>query len=97
MVIRRMKELILALALLCSVSASAEEKSKYDNYQEKAESWQKAESVDWPLVSKELGAYLKGVIAEIFFFRSLRSIRCSLLPGPHRDSPKTLVFRYLAR
>jgi hypothetical protein len=58
-----MKKLILALALLCSVSASGEEKPKYDDYQKKAESWQKAESVDWPLVSKELGAYLTGVIA----------------------------------
>lgn len=58
-----MKKLILALAFLCSVSANGEEKPKYADYQKKAESWQKAESVDWPMVSKELGAYLTGVIA----------------------------------
>ncbi|MCW1921890.1 hypothetical protein OKA05_04960 [Luteolibacter arcticus] len=58
-----MKKLILAFALLCSVPAMGERKSKYEDYQKKAESWQKAESVDWPLVSKELGAYLTGVIA----------------------------------
>jgi hypothetical protein len=59
-----MKQLILALAVLCSAfPASGEEKSKYADYQQKAESWQKAESVDWPLVAKELGAYLAGVIA----------------------------------
>ena len=58
-----MKKLVLALAFLCSVSASGEEKSKYDDYQKKAETWQKPESVDWPLVTNDLGAYLASVIA----------------------------------
>ena len=60
-----MKKLVLTLAFLCSVSANGEEKSKYDAYQKKAETWQKAESVDWLLVSKELGSYLASVIAHI--------------------------------
>ncbi|MCW1883902.1 hypothetical protein OKA04_04130 [Luteolibacter flavescens] len=58
-----MRKLILALALLACVPAHGEGKSKYGEYKTTAEAWDKAEAVDWPRVTKELGGYLTSVIA----------------------------------